>query len=53
MSFRTTLNSLCGGAAEDWASCYDKASDACNKKYIVISKGVDSRGIKRELTFSM
>jgi len=41
----------CGGAVEDWASCYNKASDTCNKNYTVISKGDNSRGTHRDLTF--
>jgi len=41
----------CGGAVEDWASCYDKASTSCNGKYDVIRKGDNSRGTQRDLTF--
>ena len=41
----------CGGAVEDWASCYDKASVTCNGNYSVLSKGDNSRGTQRDLTF--
>ena len=41
----------CGGAVEDWPSCYDKASAACNGKYEVIRKGDNSRGTQRDITF--
>ena len=41
----------CGGAVEDWASCYDKASSTCKGKYAVINKGDNSRGTQRDLTF--
>ena len=41
----------CGGAVEDWPSCYDKASATCNDKYDVIRKGDNSRGTQRDITF--
>ncbi len=41
----------CGGAVEDWGSCYRKASNTCHEGYIIIDRVEDSRGIKRELTF--
>ena len=41
----------CGGAVEGWSDCYDKASTTCNGKYNVISKGDNSRGTQRDLTF--
>lgn len=41
----------CGGAVEDWASCYHKASNTCHDGYTVIDRVEDSRGIKRDLTF--
>ena len=41
----------CGGAVESWNTCYDKASDTCNKNYAVINKGDNSRGTQRDLTF--
>ena len=41
----------CGGAVEDWASCFNKASNACTNGYSVISKNEDTRGVRRELTF--
>ena len=41
----------CGGAVEDWASCYDKASETCNGKYDIITKGDNSRGTQRDITF--
>ena len=41
----------CGGAVEDWASCYDKASDTCAKSYSVIDKRDNGRGTQRDLTF--
>ena len=41
----------CAGVVEDWPSCYDKASDTCNKSYIIVSKVDDNRGTRRDLTF--
>ena len=41
----------CGGAVEDWPSCYDKSSATCNGKYDVIVREDNNRGTKRELTF--
>ena len=41
----------CGGAVEDWPSCYDKASATCNGKYDLITREDNNRGTKRELTF--
>ena len=41
----------CGGAVEDWNSCYDKASTKCNGKYDIINKGDNSRGTQRDITF--
>lgn len=41
----------CGGAVEDWASCYDKARRTCGNDYSVITKGDDSRGTYRSITF--
>ena len=41
----------CGGAVEDWASCYDKASATCNGNYSVLNKGDNSRGTQRDITF--
>lgn len=41
----------CSGAVEDWASCFDKASGACNGKYDVITKEDNNRGTYRALTF--
>ena len=41
----------CGGAAETWGSCYDKAKDTCKNGYTVISRIENSTGTKRELTF--
>ena len=46
-----TYMTTCSGAVEEWASCSDKASDTCNKNYTIISKGDDSRGTYRSLTF--
>ena len=41
----------CGGAVEDWNNCYDKASATCNGKYDLITKGDNSRGTQRDITF--
>ena len=41
----------CGGAVEDWASCYDKASKTCAGSYSEVKKGDNSRGTERHLTF--
>jgi hypothetical protein len=41
----------CGGAVEDWPSCYDKASATCNGKYDVITKADNNRGTQKDLTF--
>jgi len=41
----------CGGAVETWADCYEKAAKTCNKNYVVIAKGDNSRGTQRDLTF--
>ena len=50
-SKNNTYMTTCSGAVEDWASCYDKASDTCNKNYKIISKGDDSRGTYRSINF--
>ena len=41
----------CGGAVEDWPSCYDKASATCNGRYDVLGRVDNSRGTQRDLTF--
>ena len=41
----------CAGAVEDWPSCYEKASRTCSGKYEIITKGDNSRGTQRDLTF--
>ncbi len=41
----------CAGAAEDWASCYDKARQTCSGDYVTLKKQDDSRGTQRELNF--
>ncbi|BCM26064.1 hypothetical protein ZMTM_23230 [Methyloradius palustris] len=41
----------CGGAVEDWASCFHKASQACSGNYSELKKVEDNRGTNRELTF--
>ena len=51
ISSKGVYKTTCGGAVEDWASCYDKASATCNGKYEVITREDNNRGTKRELTF--
>lgn len=41
----------CGGAVEDWASCYDKATATCKGSYSLVSKTDNSRGTQRDITF--
>jgi ABC-type uncharacterized transport system ATPase component len=41
----------CAGAAEGWSDCYQKASQTCNKQYMVIKKIDNNRGTQRDLTF--
>jgi len=46
-----TLFTNCGGAVEDWGTCNDKARNACEKGYSVISQISNSTGTSRELVF--
>ena len=48
---RSIYFTTCGGAVENWNTCYDKASDTCNKNYTILSKGDNSRGTQRDITF--
>lgn len=41
----------CSGAVEDWASCNNKARQACTKGYETIKKEESAVAGKRELTF--
>jgi len=46
-----TYMTTCGGAVEDWNTCYDKAYKTCDGKYTVISKEDNSHGTKRVVNF--
>ena len=41
----------CGGAAETWGTCNEKAMQTCENSYHVVSKFENSTGISRELKF--
>jgi hypothetical protein len=41
----------CGGAAETWGTCNEKAMQTCENGYNVVSKFENSTGISRELKF--
>lgn len=47
-----TFKTTCGGAAEDWGSCYRKANRTCGIGYEVIDRSADSNGLVRQLIFS-
>ena len=41
----------CAGAVEGWSDCYQKASQACNKQYVVLDIVDNNRGPQRDFTF--
>lgn len=41
----------CAGAVEGWSDCYQKASQACNKQYVVLDRVDNNRGTQRDFTF--
>ena len=41
----------CSGAAEDWASCFGKASSTCNSRYVSVDRFESAVGGRREFTF--
>jgi len=47
-----TYKTTCNGMAEDWGSCFRKASRTCSNNYEVIEKTQDSFGLHRDFTFS-
>ena len=51
LSSKGVYFTTCAGAVETWSDCYEKASSTCKGKYDVISKGDNSRGTQRDLTF--
>ena len=41
----------CGGAVEEWNTCYQKAHRTCASGYSIVSKYDNNKGTQRELTF--
>ena len=42
----------CGGAVENWGSCFQKAGRTCSKGYKITSQTSDNRGTYREIVFT-
>lgn len=44
-------STTCSGAAEDWASCFNKASATCASGYVSVDRVESAVGGRREFTF--
>ena len=42
----------CGGAVENWGSCFEKAGRTCPRGYQITSQTSDNRGTNREIVFT-
>ena len=41
----------CGGSADYWGGCYERARKACQDNYVVLSRDAGAVDGKRDLTF--